>query len=157
MDDVRAIYSSCVLALTLALAGATAAAPLTLPPPKPGATYAPATSSAIGAAEAPAPYPTFASIPPFPKDVRPVSAWKTAVLAIKGEGAQVDAQAAGPWTLNDSEAWAAQERAEATPPPPVTTPSDLDTAAYAAAMIARATPPPPLRHAAGANPATHHP
>ncbi len=146
------------MALTLALANAAAAAPLTLPPPKPGATLSPVTQQAIDAAEAPAAYPTFASIPAMPKDLRPLAAWKAAVLEIKDEGAHLNALAeVGPWTLSGTEAWADAERAAATAPPPINGPSDLDTEAYAALMRQRATPPPPNRHGAEAHPATSHP
>jgi hypothetical protein len=154
MKDARVIYSGCAMALTLTLANAAVAAPLTLPPPKPGATMAPATTGAINAAEAPAAYPTFASIPARPTDVRPLAAWKTAVLTVQDEGARLNALAdIGPWTLADTEAWAETERAAATAPPPTAAPTGLDTEAYAALMRQRATPPPPGRHGAEAHPA----
>ncbi len=159
MNDARIIYSSCAAALALVLAGVGSAAPLALPPPKPGADYAPATKAAIAHAEAPAPYPSLTSIPAIPKDVRSIPDWKKAVLALKADGAHVTALTeAGPWTLHNTEAWAAGERAEAAPPAP-TKPAQLGTAAFVAAMIARATPPPPLHHptTAGAHPTSQHP
>jgi hypothetical protein len=97
-------------------------------------------------AEAPAPYPTFASIPSLPADVRPISAWKAAVLATKAAGDQtVQTAKATPWSLGDSEAFAAEARAKAAPPPPVTTPSESDAEAIAAAERARASSPPRRR------------
>jgi|HubBroStandDraft_1064217.scaffolds.fasta_scaffold137507_2 hypothetical protein len=129
----------CGLGLALALcAGGTALAA------KPADTSQPppAMKSAFDAARGPAAYPSLASVPPTPKDVRPLSAWKTAVLTTKTEGASLSREAAvEPWTLHDSEAWAAQERAEATPPAPVTVASESDTEAYAAALRARAMAP----------------
>jgi hypothetical protein len=151
MNGRPTIFVSVAAAL-LGLAVGARAQPVLDPPPAPSP--APATVAAMSAAEASSPYPTFAAIPAFPKDVRPLSAWKTAVMAIKASGADIEAQAAAtPWTLANTEAWAADERAIATPPPPI--PGGGDTEAFVAAMRARATPPPPLRHTAGATPATH--
>ncbi|HEY2708574.1 MAG TPA: hypothetical protein VGI95_11030 [Caulobacteraceae bacterium] len=110
-----------------------------------GAHAAPATSTAdaIADAERPAPLPTFASIPPAPKDLRPFAAWRSAIHDTKVAGAQVYAEgAATPWTLGDTEGWAAHERALAAAPAPMTSPSEGDTEAFVKAMRARATPPP---------------
>ena len=54
--------------------------------------------------------------------------------------------ASEPWTLGDTDNWAAQERAAAAPPSAVTQPSsEAETEAFAAAMRARAMPPPRKR------------
>ena len=99
------------------------------------------------AAREQAPYPTFRSVPPRPTDVRPVKAWKAAVLATEARRDELTRMAAAePWTLHDTEGWAEQERQVANPPPPITTPSSQsDTEAFAAALRARATPPPRKR------------
>lgn len=123
----------------------TAAAPaLAEPSAPPTLTPPPARSSlaveAIAAAQKPAPYPSFKSIPSPPTDLRPVKAWRAAVLDTKAAGARIAELAARePWTLSGSEAWAAEARREAKPPPPMT---QEDTADFVAAMRARATPPP---------------
>ena len=136
-------------AAAVALIGAGFAAPavaqptLSPPPVHPN----PVTEHAIADASQDAPYPTFAQIPPLPTDVRPMGAWKASVLNVKAEGAQLaEAAAAEPWTLGDTDGWAAQERADAAAPPPITqASSQADTEAFAAAMRARAMPPPRKR------------
>lgn len=147
MNGCMGKYSA--IAASLALAGAGLAAPacaqptLKPPPAHPNA----ATERAFAEASKDAPFPTFAQIPPLPKDVRSMSAWKASVVTVKGEGAQLaEAAAIEPWTLGDTEGWAARERAEAAPPAPITeASSQADTEAFAAAMRARATPPPRKR------------
>lgn len=104
------------------------------------------TPDLLARAEAPAPYPTFASVPPIPKDLRPVGDWRAAVVGVQEDGARLERYAASmPWSLTDSEAWAARARTEATPPPPVTTSTDPETEALVAAMRARAMTPPRRR------------
>jgi hypothetical protein len=137
MNGSTGKYCGLGLALALGVGGAAFAA-------KPADTSQPppAMKSAFDAARAPASYPSFASVPPTPKDVRPLSAWKTAALTTKSEGAALTREAAAePWTLHDSEVWAAEERAGAVPPAPVTVASEADTEAYAAALRARAMAP----------------
>jgi len=151
MNGCRVKYWAVAAGWALACAGAAAAQPVIQPPPAPRPS--PVTTAAISGAEQRAPYPNFASIPSFPKDVRPLAAWKTSVMTIKTDGAMlVRLVAAEPWTLNDTEAWAADERSIATPPPPIAVGGD--TEAFVAAMRERATPPPPLHHTAGAHPAS---
>jgi len=152
MNGCRVKYWSIAVGWALACAGAAAAQPVIHAPP--AQPPSPVTTAAIAGAEARAPYPSFASIPPSPKDVRSVAAWKASVIEIKTEGADlVRLIAAQPWTLNDTEAWAADERAIATPPPQIAVGGD--TEAFVAAMRERAMPPPPLHHAAGAQAASH--
>lgn len=137
------------LATALMLVGAGLAAPaaaqptVSPPPVRPN----PATQHAIADASQGAPYPTFGQIPPLPTDVRSIAGWKASVMSIKAEGAQMTEMAAAePWTLGDTDNWAAQERAAAAPPPAITQPtSEADTEAFAAAMRARAMPPPRKR------------
>jgi hypothetical protein len=126
------------------LAAPAAAQPTLKPPPvRPN----PVTQNAIAEAGKAAPFPTFGQIPPMPTDVRSMAEWKASVLSLKAKGAEVTEMAANePWTLGDTEAWAARHRALAVPPAPVTTPSSqADTEAFAAAMRARAMPPPRKR------------
>ena len=122
--------------LTLALMTVVAAGPA-------AADVAAPTANSIAEAERNAPYPTFAQAPATPKDVRTAQAWKVAVVALRVTGARMARLAANqPWTLSDTAGWAAREREEAAPPPPITTPSEGDTEAFVKAMRARATPPP---------------
>ncbi len=87
-------------------------------------------------------YPTFKGIPAVPKDVRPHTQYgEQAALTEKDAAALVAATADDTWTLNNSQAFAAQARADAGPVLPPVDP--LDTAAFAKALKARATPPPP--------------
>jgi hypothetical protein len=140
MNGCRAKYSSLAAVLAL-LAGAAAAEPT--PQPASGGV----TASAIAAAGQPLERPTFASIPPAPKDVRPFIAWRAAIADTKTVGQQAFAEGqAGPWILEGSEAWAAHERAAAAPPPPMTTAADANTDAFVREMIRRATPPPRAKH-----------
>jgi len=141
MNGFRAIFASATAMLAAMAATGVLAAPTTPPTP------APQTTAAIAAARQSAPYPSLASVPPKPTDVRPVSAWKTAVLASEAQRDELmKLAAAEPWTLHDTDAWAAEEREAASPPPPITTASSqADTEAFAAALRARATPPPRKR------------
>jgi len=137
MNGFRAIFASATAMLAAMAATGVLAAPTTPPTPAPQTT----------AARQSAPYPSLASVPPKPTDVRPVSAWKTAVLASEAQRDELmKLAAAEPWTLHDTDAWAAEEREAASPPPPITTASSqADTEAFAAALRARATPPPRKR------------
>jgi hypothetical protein len=130
MNGRRAKYASAAGLLLAAVAvGCASAAPNTT------------TADAINAAEKPAPLPTFASIPPAPKDIRAFDDWRAAVAEIKGVGGRINAEAAAePWTLAATADWADTQRAQAAPPPPMPTSGDTD--AFVKAMRARATPPP---------------
>jgi hypothetical protein len=137
------------LAAALMIGGAGFAAPAAAQPtvsPPPVVHANPTTERAIASAGESAPYPTFGQIPALPTDVRSMAGWKASVMRIKAEGARMTEMAASePWTLGDTDNWAAQERAAAAPPPAVTQPSEADTEAFAAAMRARAMPPPRKR------------
>ena len=148
MNGCMVKYSAAAVAMLVLGAGlaAPAAAQPTLTPPRAGPPN-PATERAIAEARTSGAYPTFASIPPLPTDVRPLAGWRASVRAIQRDGAELTQMAAAePWTLGDTEGWASQERAEAAPPPPITAPSSqADTEAFAAALRARAMPPPRKR------------
>jgi hypothetical protein len=138
------------LAAALMLVGAGFATPAAAQPtvsPPPVVRANPTTERAIASAGESAPYPTFGQIPALPTDVRTIAGWKASVMSIKAEGAQMTEMAAAePWTLGDTDNWAAQERAAAAPPAPITqASSEADTEAFAAAMRARAMPPPRKR------------
>jgi hypothetical protein len=130
-----------VAAAVATLAGAAfAASPPTIKPPSP------VTTNAMAGAEAESAYPTFEAIPPTPKDVRSFDAWKASIADIKAVGVEMNAAAAAePWTLSDTEAWAARERAIAMPPAPVTAADDASTDAIVAQMRERAKQPPRSR------------
>ena len=95
---------------------------------------------------APGAYPRFSEIPALPSDVRPVPAWRAAVLSEWNQKRQTEHEAAAlRFTLANTEAWAESTRRHI-PPSEMSqpTPSAADqTEAFAAAERARATPPPP--------------
>jgi S-adenosylmethionine:diacylglycerol 3-amino-3-carboxypropyl transferase len=97
------------------------------------------------AQQAPGPYPKFSQIHAIPKDVRPVTAWRANVTEALAKKQQADAAvAAYPYSLQNTEAFAADQRsripaAEAAP----STDASSATDAYAAKVRARATTPPP--------------
>ena len=87
-------------------------------------------------------YPTFRSIPSFPKDVRPHRQYGQQAAAIEKDAAAVIAATAdGTWTLTQSDTFADAVRSSAGPLLPPAQPAD--TAAFAKDLKARATPPPP--------------
>jgi hypothetical protein len=87
-------------------------------------------------------YPTFKSIPPVPKDVRPHRQYGQQAAQVEKEGKTLGAETSdSTWTLNNSEAFAARARADAGPELPPVEPGD--TEAFARDQKARATPPPP--------------
>lgn len=89
-----------------------------------------------------APYPTFRSIPPIPKDVRPHRQYGVAAAQTEKQAADLKAATAdNTWTLNGSEAFAARALADAGPELPAG--QTADTEAFARGQKARATPPPP--------------
>jgi hypothetical protein len=100
----------------------------------------------VAATHAPGSYPRFSQIPIVPTDVRPVPAWRAAVVSEWGQKRQTEHQAAAiPFTLANTEAWAQKTRSKI--PANQTTPSSPDVPAsieaFAASERARATPPPP--------------
>ena len=87
-------------------------------------------------------YPTFAAIPPAPKDVRPHKQYGVAAAKVEKDAADlVAATADSTWTLNGTEAFAAQARVDAGPDLPPVQPGN--TEAFVRDQKARATPPPP--------------
>ena len=93
-------------------------------------------------ARADAAYPTFRSIPPVPKDLRPHRQYGQAAAQTEKEAAALAAATAdSTWTLNNSETFAAKARADAGPELPPVQPGA--TEAFARDQKARATPPPP--------------
>jgi hypothetical protein len=96
--------------------------------------------------KADAAYPTFAAVPPVPKDVRPHKQYGVAAAQIDKAAADLErATADDTWTLKqDTSTYAAAARAAAGPDRPATTATD--TEAFAQALRKRATPPPPAKH-----------
>jgi len=93
-------------------------------------------------ANAPRPYPTFASIPPVPKDVRAPGQYGRQAKAIETARDDLVANTAPEtWSLDNTEGFAAQARKDAGQE---AAPNDTGaTAAFAASQRKRATPPPP--------------
>jgi hypothetical protein len=104
----------------------------------------PVTAEVASSVRPDAPYPTFAGIPPVPKDVRPHRQYGRAAAQIAQTGADLErATADDTWTLNNTETFAAEAQTAAGPAlaPPV----QADTEAFARAQRKRATPPPPTK------------
>jgi hypothetical protein len=86
-------------------------------------------------------YPTFRSIPPVPKDLRPHRLYGQQAAQTEKEAKALEAATAeGTWTLNNSETFAAKARIDAGPELPPAEPGN--TEAFARNQKARATPPP---------------
>jgi hypothetical protein len=87
-------------------------------------------------------YPTFSEIPPKPTDVRPVRMFGQAAKDIEVAGAKLERETAPEtWTLSNTEGFAAGARTAAGPELPPA--EQRDTEAFANELRARATPPPP--------------
>jgi hypothetical protein len=89
------------------------------------------------------PYPTFAQIPPMPKDVRAPPAYGAGARKLEAAGAELDAQTApDTWTLGGTDTFATGAQSTIGKEQPVT-PADAGTEAFVSAGQKRATPPPP--------------
>jgi hypothetical protein len=89
-------------------------------------------------------YPTFASIPAAPKDVRPRKQYGEDASQIEKAQTDLDhATADNTWSLTGTEAFAANAQAAAGPDLPPVPPEE--TEAFANALRKRATPPPPTK------------
>jgi hypothetical protein len=91
-----------------------------------------------------APYPTFAAFPKIPTDIRPHKQYGQAAAKIEADAqALKTATADDTWTLAGTDTFAAKVRTDAGPVLPPVTPGD--TEAFANDQKARATPPPPVK------------
>ena len=89
-------------------------------------------------------YPTFVAFPKVPTDIRPHAQYGQAAKKIEAEAkAVVAATDPNTWTLDGTDVFAAQARVDAGPELPPVTPGD--TEAFAKDQKARATPPPPIK------------
>ena len=142
----RAVRFAACVTLTAALAGCVDLPklnPLTASGVDPDSTVA---AEVVAAERAPGPYPKFSQIPAVPSDVRPVAAWRKAVVAEWGVKRKIEREASAlPFTLANTEGWAARERSKIPLPEtiPPTPNAGEQTEAFAAGERARATPPPP--------------
>lgn len=139
------LSAAAALALMVALAGCATrpiVSPFSLGPVDRRSTVA---ADVAHAARSPGPYPQFDTVPPVPHDVRPTSAWRSAVRSELGEKRTLEADAAAiPFVLAGTEAWAVAQRAKipASELTPVAPGEAGQSEAYAAEQRARATPPP---------------
>jgi hypothetical protein len=91
-----------------------------------------------------APFPTFVAFPKVPTDIRPHKQYGQAAAKIETEAATVIAATdPGAWTLTGTGDFAARALIDAGPELPPVTPGD--TEAFAKDQKARATPPPPIK------------
>lgn len=87
-------------------------------------------------------WPTFAAIPPVPKDVRPAGQYGRQAQAAEQARAELEQNTAPEtWSLKGTEDFAAEARREAGNEAPPSTGDEA--AAFANAQRKRATPPPP--------------
>lgn len=87
-------------------------------------------------------FPTFASIPKKPDDLRPVAQYGRSARQVLAQGeALIAATEPSTWTLSNTEAFAEKGRADAGPQ--VEPPKPGDAEAFARELRERATPPPP--------------
>ena len=87
-------------------------------------------------------FPTFASIPNPPKDIRPAAQYGRAARAASDAGqALLDATAPGTWTLKDTDTFASKAQKDVGPAVEPANPADAE--AFAKALRERATPPTP--------------
>ena len=131
--------------LTVLLAGCVSA-PIVSPfSSGPVDSRSPVANEVAAAAKAPGPYPKFADIPSPPKDVRPASAWRAAVLTEWDEKRALEREVAAlSFTLTNTEDWARTERAKIPESEMKAVEPDAaaDSEAFAQAQRERATPPP---------------
>ena len=110
--------------------------------PCPGAPPASLPPDLVAGAREVRAYPTFCSIPPTPVGVRDAAAFKGAVTNTRVAGARLVRQTApSTFSLGDTDTYAAAGRAQAAPPPPMTTPGDATAEDFAKAARERAKPP----------------
>lgn len=89
-------------------------------------------------------FPTFASIPAEPKDVRPAKAWGQSAQQIEASGRKLERETAdNTWTLTGTEAFAGAALKQAGPAIDGPESTTAATEAYVREMRKRATPPPP--------------
>lgn len=90
----------------------------------------------------PGKFPSFASIPKAPTDIRPLAQYGQDAHAVLAQGeALTVATAPGTWTLQGTDDFAARARRDAGPQ--IEPPKPGDAEAFARALRERATPPPP--------------
>jgi len=107
----------------------------------------PVAADIVDAQRHPGPYPSFADIATAPKDVRPATAWRAAVYDVWGKKKRTEAEAAAiPFVLvtGESEGWAQTQRTKIPADEMIGPAADTaeQTEAFAAEQRARATPPP---------------
>jgi hypothetical protein len=89
----------------------------------------------------PGKFPTFASIPKAPTDIRPLAQYGRDANAVLAQGeALIQATAPGTWTLQGTDEFAAKARRDAGPQ--IEPPKPGDAEAFARELRERATPPP---------------
>jgi hypothetical protein len=89
-------------------------------------------------------YPTFVNFPGKPTGLRPTRQYGQDADKVNADAAKLVAATAGStWTLKDTDAFVAQALADAGPILPPVQPGD--TEAFAKDLKARATPPPPAK------------
>lgn len=109
---------------------------------------APGAAQISQAAATPGGYPHWSNFPAKPTNVPTPAMWNSQAKAMDATQAELLHEAAGlQWTLDNTDAWAAQQRALIDPAFAVPAPpnSEADTEAFAAKARALAVPPPPVK------------
>lgn len=100
-------------------------------------------AAAAGPCGSQARYPSFCSIPQIPRDVPAAETFKTAVVDTRLSGRSLEQNTdASQFSLTGTDNFAADARAQATPPPSADGAAQIDTAAFLRDARARVTPPP---------------
>ena len=103
----------------------------------------PVAAEAIAASNTPAPIPSFTAIPPKPTDVRAAAAYKVAVISVVGERRTFMRWiAANPPIIDNTDAFAAAQRARVSGQKPVDAQRQAEADAFAARLRELAVIPP---------------
>lgn len=103
----------------------------------------PIAAEAVAASNTPAPIPPFTAVPPKPTDVRPAAAYKSAVVDVVAERRSFNRWiAANPPIIDNTDAYAAAQRARVAGQKPVDAQRQAEADAFAAKLRESAKSPP---------------
>ena len=139
----KAVFTVLAVLLAVSLLGGCAGNPFAEAPIDPASPVAEDVSRMVKASRQD---PTFASIPPVPKEERKLADWGKAADQLEIAGAKLDRETApNTWTLTGTEGFAARARSQAGPDLDTSTSTTTASVAFAKELRERATPPPSPR------------